>query len=43
MNPESENNKKLKDFFGREYHSLKAYVNSKIKTNANIYFLILNN
>lgn len=35
MNPESENNKKLKDFFGKEYHSLKAYVNSKIKTNIN--------
>ncbi len=35
MNPESENNKKLRDFFGKEYHSLKAYVNSKIKTNIN--------
>lgn len=35
MNSESENNKKLRDFFGEEYHSLKAYVNSKIKTNIN--------
>lgn len=35
MNPESDNNKKLKDFFGKEYHSLKAYVNSRIKTNVN--------
>ncbi len=34
MNSESENNKKLKDFFGTEYHSLKAYVNSKIRANA---------
>ncbi len=34
MNPESENNKKLKDFFGKEYHALKAYVNSKIRANA---------
>lgn len=31
MNSESENNKKLKDFFGKEYNSLKGYVNSKIK------------
>jgi len=31
MNSESENNKKLKDFFGKEYSSLKGYVNSKIK------------
>lgn len=35
MAPESENNIiKLKDFFGTEYHSLKVYVNSKIKDNA---------
>ncbi|MEC3907430.1 RNA polymerase sigma factor [Tamlana sp. 2201CG12-4] len=35
MNPESENNKKLNDFFGKEYHSLKRYVNSRIKANIN--------
>lgn len=35
MNSESENNKKLKDFFDQEYHALKAYANSKIKTNIN--------
>lgn len=35
MNPESENNKKLKDFFGKEYHALRAYVNSRIRTNVN--------
>lgn len=35
MTSESENNKKLKEFFGREYHSLKAYVNSKIKDSVN--------
>lgn len=35
MNPESENNKKLKEFFGQEYHSLKAYVNSRIKASVN--------
>lgn len=35
MTAETENNKKLRDFFGEEYHSLKAYVNSKIKANAN--------
>lgn len=35
MNSESENNKKLKDFFGQEYHALKAYANSKIRANAN--------
>lgn len=34
MNSESENNKKLKDFFGKEYNSLKGYVNSKIRANA---------
>ncbi|MBX2827590.1 MAG: RNA polymerase sigma factor [Flavobacteriaceae bacterium] len=27
---ESDNSKKLSDFFGREYHSLKGYVNTKI-------------
>jgi len=31
MNSESENNKKLKDFFDKEYYSLKTYVNSKIR------------
>ncbi|WP_117880732.1 RNA polymerase sigma factor [Aureibaculum luteum] len=35
MNLESENNKKLKDFFGREYQSLKRYVNTKISDTAN--------
>ena len=35
MTSESENNKKLKEFFGKEYHSLKAYVNSKIKASVN--------
>jgi len=34
MTPESENNKKLKDFFGEEYQSLKAYVDSRIKASA---------
>nr|WP_321232176.1 RNA polymerase sigma factor [uncultured Psychroserpens sp.] len=34
MNLESENNKKLKDFFSREYHALKGYVNSKINDTA---------
>lgn len=32
---ESENTKKLKDFFGREYLSLKTYVNTKISDTAN--------
>lgn len=32
---ESENTKKLKDFFGREYVSLKLYVSTKIKDTAN--------
>ncbi len=32
---ESENSKKLKAFFGREYHALKTYVNSRIKDTAN--------
>ncbi len=35
MNPTSENNKKLKEFFSEEYSSLKAYVNSRIKASAN--------
>ncbi len=35
MNLESENNKKLKDFFGSEYHSLKGYVNARIRDNVN--------
>ncbi|MEE9361322.1 MAG: RNA polymerase sigma factor [Cellulophaga sp.] len=35
MNLESENSKKLTDFFGREYHSLKIYVNTKISDTAN--------
>ncbi len=30
MNSESENNKKLKDFFGKEYQSLKIYVSNRI-------------
>jgi RNA polymerase sigma-70 factor (ECF subfamily) len=33
MNSKSDNNKKLKDFFDKEYHSLKAYVGSKVKEN----------
>jgi len=32
---ESENSKKLKNFFGREYHSLKFFVNSKISDSVN--------
>ncbi|WP_298900286.1 RNA polymerase sigma factor [uncultured Psychroserpens sp.] len=32
---ESENSKKLKDFFGREYQSLKIYVNAKISDTTN--------
>lgn len=35
MNLESENNKKLKDFFSSEYHSLKGYVNARIRDNVN--------
>lgn len=35
MNQESENNKKLNDFFSKEYHSLKVYVNSRIKNSIN--------
>lgn len=34
MTSETDNNKKLGDFFGKEYHSLKAYVNSKIRASA---------
>lgn len=35
MSSESENKKKLHDFFGSEYQSLKGYVNSKIKSSIN--------
>ncbi|KAA1246006.1 RNA polymerase sigma factor [Aquimarina sp. RZ0] len=35
MNSESENSKKLTDFFGREYRSLKAYVHTRIKDTVN--------
>jgi RNA polymerase sigma factor (sigma-70 family) len=35
MTTESENNKKLKAFFGTEYQSLKRYVNSNIKESIN--------
>ncbi|MBJ2174526.1 RNA polymerase sigma factor [Aureibaculum sp. A20] len=35
MNLETENNKKLKDFFGSEYQSLKRFVNTKISDTAN--------
>jgi len=35
MNSERENYKKLKDFFGQEYHSLKTYVNSRIQAGIN--------
>ena len=31
MTPETENKKKLKAFFGKEYNSLKGYVRSRIK------------
>ncbi|AUP78088.1 RNA polymerase sigma factor [Flavivirga eckloniae] len=34
MNSESENSKKLNDFFGREYRSLKVYVSNRIKDSA---------
>jgi RNA polymerase sigma-70 factor (ECF subfamily) len=34
MTSDTENNNKLNDFFGNEYHSLKAYVNSRIKATA---------
>ena len=32
MTSDSENKKKLETFFDREYHSLKAYVNARIKS-----------
>lgn len=35
MTSESENNKKLKDFFAKEYQSLKSYVNYRIQANVN--------
>lgn len=35
MNTDSDNKKKLNDFFGKEYHSLKRYVRSKITTSIN--------
>ncbi|MDC9723236.1 MAG: RNA polymerase sigma factor [Urechidicola sp.] len=35
MSQESENNKKLNEFFGKEYQSLKRYVNSRIKSSVN--------
>lgn len=35
MSSERENYKKLKDFFGQEYHSLKTYVNSRIQAGIN--------
>ncbi|MEK6152186.1 RNA polymerase sigma factor [Flavobacteriaceae bacterium 3-367] len=35
MTSEMDNSKKLDEFFGAEYQSLTAYVNSKIKGNAN--------
>ncbi|WP_282088966.1 RNA polymerase sigma factor [Aquimarina algiphila] len=35
MTSESENNKKLSEFFSNEYLSLKAYINSKIKAGVN--------
>jgi len=35
MTTESDNNKKLKAFFGKEYNSLKRYVNSNIKESIN--------
>ena len=35
MSLESENSKKLKDFFGREYNSLKFFVNTKISDSVN--------
>jgi RNA polymerase sigma-70 factor (ECF subfamily) len=34
MTSDTENYNKLNDFFGNEYHSLKAYVNSRIKATA---------
>ena len=35
MSLESENSKKLTDFFGREYESLKRYVNTRVSDTAN--------
>ncbi|WP_298533371.1 RNA polymerase sigma factor [uncultured Algibacter sp.] len=35
MNSKSDNNKKLKDFFDKEYYSLKGYVGSKLKESIN--------
>lgn len=35
MSSESENKKKLNDFFGREYQSLKRYVHSRLKSSVN--------
>lgn len=34
MKSESENNKKLQEFFGKEYQSLRAYISSKIRDTA---------
>lgn len=34
MTQEKENYSKLKDFFGAEYYSLKAYVNARLRTGA---------
>jgi RNA polymerase sigma factor (sigma-70 family) len=36
MDLKSENNKKLNDFFGREYQSLKIYVKSRIRDTASL-------
>ncbi|TYA71550.1 RNA polymerase sigma factor [Seonamhaeicola marinus] len=35
MSHQSENNKKLNNFFNEEYNSLKGYVNSKLKSSVN--------
>ncbi|WP_299228660.1 RNA polymerase sigma factor [uncultured Psychroserpens sp.] len=35
MNSESENSKKLQDFFSKEYQSLKIYINTRISDTAN--------
>jgi RNA polymerase sigma-70 factor (ECF subfamily) len=35
MKPKSDNNKALKDFFDKEYHSLKMFVGSKLKESVN--------
>lgn len=34
MNSETDNNKKLRDYFGKEYQNLKAFVSSKIRDTA---------